>query len=250
MQNEPAVLTYHAIGSAPRGAPLYSAFVSPAAFEAQMAFLARRRRVVPLELAVAGEGGVAITFDDAYEGLLTEAVPVLRRLGLPATVFVPTAWIGDRNRWDAGAPASLRIMTGEQLVELAAAGLEIASHGHAHIDLGRADPVAVRADVDTSARILEDLLGRRPRFFAYPFGASSPDARAAVAAAGFQAGFGLGKGHGRMALERTTVHPGDRRWIFALKSSPRYVPWRRSRPARGADALAGRLLRRRRRWGA
>jgi len=247
MRNEPAILTYHAIGTVSRGEPLHSAFVPAAAFEAQMGFLARRREVVSLEQAAAGAAGVAITFDDAYESVLTDAVPVLRRLGLPAAIFVPTKWIGDRNRWDA-AQTPLSVMTGDQLAELDADGFEIASHGHAHIDLGRADAATAREDIEASARTLEDLLGARPRHFAYPFGSSSPQARDAVAAAGFEAGFGLGRGFGRMALERVTVHPSDGSRLFALKTSSRYVPWRRSRPARAADAVAGSLARRRRRW--
>jgi peptidoglycan/xylan/chitin deacetylase (PgdA/CDA1 family) len=143
----------------------------------------------------------------------------------------------------------MEIMTREELTQMADGGFEIASHGHAHIDLGRADPASARADIETSARILEDLLGHRPRFFAYPFGSSSPEARAAVAETGFEAAFGLGRGHGGMTRERVTVHPRDGRFSFALKTSSRYLPLRRSRPVRAVDAVAGSLARRRRRWG-
>jgi peptidoglycan/xylan/chitin deacetylase (PgdA/CDA1 family) len=41
----------------------------------------------------------AVTFDDAYRGAVTLALPELERLGVPATVFVPTGLVGDRDFW-------------------------------------------------------------------------------------------------------------------------------------------------------
>ncbi|HJR66435.1 MAG TPA: polysaccharide deacetylase family protein [Gemmatimonadaceae bacterium] len=46
-----------------------------------------------------GRPRVAITFDDAYHGALTLGVDELRRLGLPATVFVAPALLGERAFW-------------------------------------------------------------------------------------------------------------------------------------------------------
>ena len=37
---------------------------------------------------------VAVTFDDAYRSIGEQAAPLLARLGLPATLFVPTGWAG------------------------------------------------------------------------------------------------------------------------------------------------------------
>ena len=38
---------------------------------------------------------LAVTFDDAYRSVGELAVPVLAELGVPATVFAPTAFVGD-----------------------------------------------------------------------------------------------------------------------------------------------------------
>jgi len=68
----------------------------PRGFARQMSVLARVANVVPLDGALADLAArrplppraVAVTFDDGYRDNLTHAVPVLRRLGLPATVFL------------------------------------------------------------------------------------------------------------------------------------------------------------------
>lgn len=42
---------------------------------------------------------VIITFDDAYRGAVRLALPELRRRGLPATIFVPPAYVPDHTFW-------------------------------------------------------------------------------------------------------------------------------------------------------
>lgn len=70
-------------------------------FEQQMRFLATHRRVLSLtaliESITRGESpepnSVVITFDDGYLDNLTTAAPILRRLNMPATLFLPTDYI-------------------------------------------------------------------------------------------------------------------------------------------------------------
>ena len=251
-----AVLAYHALGAAPRGQPLYNSFVSPEAFEAQMAFLARRREVVPLDavaqpLASGGSKTVSITFDDAYRSVLALAVPILERYGFPATVFVPTAWIGMRNGWDAPTTLPLDIMSADELVELRDRGFEVASHGHAHIDLGRVTPAVAEQDVATSVQQLTEILGSPPRHFAYPYGRSSKTARSAVARAGFELAFSLDRGEedpSRLALPRTPIFPHDRRWLYGLKTSGRYRTIRYAPPVKRGYDLVRPLIRGGRFW--
>lgn len=101
------ILAYHRIADAPLDPSGLA--VSPERFEAQMEWLVRRARPCRLEGMVAGRGAsevlrgaVAVTFDDGYTDNLSMAKPVLERLGIPATVFVPSETIG-RNEdfwWD------------------------------------------------------------------------------------------------------------------------------------------------------
>jgi peptidoglycan/xylan/chitin deacetylase (PgdA/CDA1 family) len=96
------VLKYHSVA-----APAVEPFVDPenlvpsAMFRRQMEFVQRNRRVVPLATivddVVAGRtppaGTVAITFDDGYLDNLEVAAPILAELGLPATLFLATAYV-------------------------------------------------------------------------------------------------------------------------------------------------------------
>jgi len=106
------VLTYHRIVE-PGDATLYPGVVSgtPEGFERQVRALAARFRVISLADALAALRGHAalpprallLTFDDAYADFGRHAWPALRRLGLPAVVFVPTGFAGRADRpfwWD------------------------------------------------------------------------------------------------------------------------------------------------------
>jgi peptidoglycan/xylan/chitin deacetylase (PgdA/CDA1 family) len=102
------VLAYHRIadvGETPAGNPsIVSA--TPEAFERQMQHLLARYRVVPLSAVLEAQRGgtplppraVLITFDDGYRDFGEVAWPILRRYGLPATVFVATAFATDPQR--------------------------------------------------------------------------------------------------------------------------------------------------------
>ena len=77
-------------------------YVRPESFALQCEFMKREMQVLPLsdlvELALANKPppprSLAITFDDGYQDFYQNALPTLTRLGLPATVFLPTAFIG------------------------------------------------------------------------------------------------------------------------------------------------------------
>ena len=241
------VLAYHAVGATPEG-PLRNTFVPVGVFERQMDYLARRRRVVGLEdSGDAGSGSgpvrVAITFDDAYRSVLTHAAPVLERHGFPAVVFAPTAWLGDRNRWDPEYELELSLMTDAELVQLRERGFEIGSHGHRHIDLSRAGEQEVRDDLHASVSRLQTALGQAPRFLSWPYGRSSEAARGAAREAGFAEAFALEWEEAPFARSRTPIFPHDTGWRFAFKASGRYARLRRARIVEGAYARLIRPLR-------
>src|SRR5687767_12094265 len=103
------ILMYHSICE-----PTLCQWIDPAnsntseCFQAQMSFLCEHRSVVSMDTLVeslrAGRelpaGTVALTFDDGYRDTLLVAAPILARLGLPATLYLPTGYIQRRqNQW-------------------------------------------------------------------------------------------------------------------------------------------------------
>jgi peptidoglycan/xylan/chitin deacetylase (PgdA/CDA1 family) len=250
-----AVIVYHAIDRVPRSTPGWNGFVRPERFAAQMEYLAEHRRVVDLDALFEPDTGgpprVAITFDDAYRSVIEHALPVLRELGFPAAVFVPTKWIGARRGWNGHPHTALDLMSAEELAQLEESGVAVESHGHAHIDYARSEPAVVAADVRTSVERLAELLGRPPRYLAYPYGRATEAAAAEAARLGLRAGFALDRPQeisGDFALKRIFVVPSDARPLFALKTTGRYIGWRHSFPVRVAYGAVRPLVRNRWVW--
>jgi len=245
------VIAYHAVGDCPSDDDPYNMFVSPRQFRRQMAFLARWRSVVALDALLAGDiprkrPAVAITFDDGYRSVLTEASPVLHAYGFPATVFVPTAFVGRRSEWLPPSSCSLEIMLPEELREAEDLGIAVESHGHAHIDFLRAGRAEAEFDLRASIEGLAGIVARRPRYLAYPFGPSSPEARAAAEDCGFDAAFSIDAlEEGPYARERVQITPLDGLLAFALKTSGRYLARRHSVLGSRATSLVRPLRRKR-----
>ena len=130
------VLAYHDIvpdGETPSGD--LSLHLPQARFAEQLDALVRTHDVIALEEAVANRRraghrpAAVITFDDAYQGAVTAGVAELARRGLPATIFVATAYVGGGDFWwdalaarDGGLPATVRARA---LTELAGADAAI-----------------------------------------------------------------------------------------------------------------------------
>jgi peptidoglycan/xylan/chitin deacetylase (PgdA/CDA1 family) len=247
------VIVYHAVGPCPRSVDRENLFVSADSFARQMAYLSRRRAVIPLEALVRGElpadrPAVAITFDDAFRSVLTTAGPILRRHGFPSTVFVPTGWLGRRGPWYEAPGCEVEVMDESELREAEELGIEIASHGHDHVDLEQATTSEAEADIAASVLALTALSGRPPRYLAYPWGRSSEAARKAAAAAGFHAAFSIDVPHnGLYAFARVGITRLDGALVFALKTSGRYQAVRGAPLVSGAYSLLRPLVRRLRR---
>lgn len=152
---------------------------SPAAFRGICKWLARNFHVVPLEAQIeAMEMGkplqrtASITFDDGYLDNYESAAPILKELGLPATFFVNTDFIGSEQvpAWDLARGTRTRWMSWDQVRQLRRDGFAVESHTSTHIDMGVVPVERARAELrDTIARLAE-LPGKTAGLFAYPFG--------------------------------------------------------------------------------
>ena len=244
------VIAYHAVGPCAASDDRHNLFVSVDEFGAQMDYLARRREVVTLDDVAAsrfpkGKPAVAITFDDGYKSVLRTAGPILERHGFPATVFVPTEWIGQRNGWIQPTPCDVEIMDEGELRAAESLGILIESHGHAHIDYSAVSFDEARRDVHESVRCIEEIVGRRPTLFAYPYGHESAHGRQAVADAGMKAAFTIDARHaGSLAWGRVQITPLDGLRLFAIKTSGRYLQLRTAPPVAYAYSAVRPLIRR------
>jgi peptidoglycan/xylan/chitin deacetylase (PgdA/CDA1 family) len=128
--------------------------------------------------APAGRRTIAITFDDALRSVLDSAFPILARLGVPATVFVPTrhalhgepaAWAGHEMWVGTEHGHELDCLNWSELGQLADAGWEIASHTRSHPRLTTLDGARLRDELAGSKADCEDHLGRRCDSLAYPY---------------------------------------------------------------------------------
>lgn len=165
------ILIYHRVG----GGSSLEIDLDPGVFDEQMAAVAATNRVLSLEAALArldgsedrtGEASsIVITFDDGTSDFVDVALPILERHGVCATLYAATSFIEDGVEFpDGGRPvswAALRDACGTGLVD-------VGSHTHRHALLDRIAPAEVAEELDRSAGLIGERLGRPALDFAYP----------------------------------------------------------------------------------
>ncbi|MDX2143640.1 MAG: polysaccharide deacetylase family protein [Rhodospirillaceae bacterium] len=128
---------------------------------------------------------IAITIDDAYKSVVTEAWPRFKQAGFPFTVFVASEAV-DKKYSD--------IMTWDDVRALQADGVTIGAHSHAHPHFPALSADQVRRDLDQMKARFQAELGQVPDHFAYPYGEAGREDIKIVAGAGFAAAFGQNSG--------------------------------------------------------
>ena len=174
--------------------------ISPTDFSAHLQYLDDKNfNILPLnEIIDALANGkelpskaIAITFDDAYISIYTEAYPLLMSKNLPFTIFVATDLVG----------SSKRYLNWQQLAEMSERGALIANHTQSHLHLLRL--LKGESSHEWQLRIIQEItgaqleiekhLGEGPKLFAYPYGEYSLELMALVADLGYT-GFGQQSG--------------------------------------------------------
>jgi peptidoglycan/xylan/chitin deacetylase (PgdA/CDA1 family) len=218
------ILTYHSIGTRQWGVN----DVTPADFERHLQIAADDgwSFATPAEvLADPQQARLALTFDDGLASVLTNAVPVLRHHGIPASMFVVTGW-ADRQWADR---RQQWVLDWRQLRELQAAGVVIASHSVTHRDFGRLQPHEAGRELEVSRDRLRVMLGVETAEFAIPFGQarSWTDAAAAAAAeAGYTAIYAnCVSTRPPGTIPRTFITRMDRPWYFRAALAGAYDDW-------------------------
>jgi peptidoglycan/xylan/chitin deacetylase (PgdA/CDA1 family) len=121
-----------------------------------------------------------ITIDDGYKGFFTNALPLLKKYDIPATLFINTKTVGGGD-----------YMTWNELKDVARHDVEIGNHTHSHdyfLDLPETSRYKTFKDeIDLSQSIIKKNLDIEPIVFSYPYGEFDVEMKKIVQQAGFVA---------------------------------------------------------------
>jgi peptidoglycan/xylan/chitin deacetylase (PgdA/CDA1 family) len=220
---KPLILMYHSIS--PYEDDPFQITVDPARFREHMQWLHRRGlrgtsvgELLAADAVGAAAGLVGLTFDDGYTDFAEHALPVLAEHGFTATLFALAGRLGGWNAWDEGGPRK-SLLTADQLRQVASAGVEIGSHGHAHVRLPSAEPASLQEEIVDSREVLAALTGQEVRGFCYPWGDVAQSTVDLVRSAGYD--YACAVQHSalpwRHALPRMYVSDRDRSFRLDLK---------------------------------
>jgi len=157
-------------------------------FEAHLHFMKQFTNVVSLDDFFSGrlssdKINVAITFDDGYKSWISDAIPILKKLQLPATFFVSSGFVGLSKEEEADFLRSKMFLnlvpqkiTGglsfEDLKRIVNEGFTIGGHTINHCILAKVrDSSQIRFEIAEDKMRLEKIIGKKVEYFAYPSGA-------------------------------------------------------------------------------
>jgi peptidoglycan/xylan/chitin deacetylase (PgdA/CDA1 family) len=181
------ILTYHSIDES--GSVIS---IDSKSFVLQMEYLAKNgyRTLTLAEAALLLQGkvppsprAVVLTFDDGYSNVYESALPVLKRFGFTATVFLVSGSQGGESLWLTPRERfpRLRTMRLAEVEAILAAGWKIGGHSASHRRLTKLGTDRLEEELDASRAFLESLTGDSNFWFAYPYGAYDAGIRDMVA---------------------------------------------------------------------
>lgn len=229
------ILMYHRVNDALAPSDLS---VSLRKFEEQMRYLKRFCQVVRLEdlldtyankreLPRRRKPQVIITLDDGYRDNYLNAFPVLKKLGLPATIFLATGFIGKDKKIGRYQHMPSPDMLSWQEVETMRDNVTFCPHTENHPHLPELSPVEQKEEIRKSMDALAAHLSaeRTPKIFAYPYGQHNESTLKILHELGIKVALttqrGLNTGHeDPLLLKRVSANGNDGLRDFIKKVSP------------------------------
>jgi peptidoglycan/xylan/chitin deacetylase (PgdA/CDA1 family) len=157
------IILYHEISDEAQSK--YS--VSIENFKNQMGYIKKHFNTISLNSLINNEDTshtlmdtVAITFDDGQKDNFLNAHPVLKKYKLQATIFLISRFIGSRDD----------ILDVEEIKTMEKDGIDFGSHTLTHKVLSEIDSNEATKEINNSKAELENILGKKIQFFAYPYG--------------------------------------------------------------------------------
>ena len=142
-------------------------------------------------------------------------------------IFLVTGY--KNNEWsiNEGEPV-VDLMTADQLREMDTYGIEFGGHTQHHVDLKESSTAVQRKEIEGCYKDLEQLFGKKPLSFSYPFGAYNNDTLKFMSESGFS--FGITTIFGpeewtqdKLRIRRIEVSPKTTMMSFKHKVSGRYL---------------------------
>ncbi|MFE5318687.1 polysaccharide deacetylase family protein [Paenibacillus sp. NPDC056579] len=212
------VLNYHSITVDPGN----RATITPEKFEAQMNYLhANGYTTLTLEQFIGILEGrkrapakpVLLTFDDGYADNYVHAMPVLKKLGFHATLFMSPGMVDDG--W---------FLNWDQVKEMHQAGWDIQPHGINHPYLNRLKQADQEYQLTEARRQIEEQLGTTADVFCYPYGQFNQTTLNLLKKHGFRYAFTIEQGfttheQDKLKLKRVFVNGEEHieQWIYRLE---------------------------------
>ncbi|MDQ3750173.1 MAG: polysaccharide deacetylase family protein [Acidobacteriota bacterium] len=193
------VLAYHKIDQPTSDIKLRGAFTSPKNFAKQMLYLKKQNFVFYtasglidfyMENGAFPAKAITVTFDDGWKDNYTNAFPILRDLQIKATVFLVPSCIGlTTAKVVADGESEREHLALTDIRAMSDYGIEFGSHTLNHKLLHQISPSEIEFEVFESKKVVENLLQKPCRVFAYPAGFFTETAQAAVKNARYIAAF-------------------------------------------------------------
>ena len=234
------ILMYHSIADMPKETRMRSLHVSPKRFILQMHLLKligyHAVSISELQQYLKGKKigkVVGLTFDDGYRNNLINALPIIKKLGFSATIYIVSQNIGGINQWDIdkGLPPN-KMMNEREIEKWIDEGMEIGSHSQNHINLTECATEIAYKEINHSKLDLENRFNTGINHFCYPYGNFNENIVSMTQKAGYQSATTTKRGRSKnsdnhLLLPRVKITHHTLPHLFLIKILSNYEDKRR-----------------------
>jgi len=134
---------------------------------------------------------VVLTFDDGFKNNYSEALPVLRKFGFTASIFIVTNRIGGTCSWekDESIP-EIPMLSWDEIREMNDYGIDFGAHSCSHPHLSKISKERLKNELLNSKWIIESQINRPVKFLSYPYSDFNRETTETARECGFLAAFG------------------------------------------------------------